>query len=93
MDRTYQALGELNNSDLRANQQVIEDFNDLLRVGSKELATEFRDTLKEESRPLEPLHYITKRQSAPFYLVRNLTLTLCRASIPFIIRSRRSQTP
>lgn len=62
MDRTYQALGELNKSEMRANQQVVDEFNDLLRVGSQELSATFRDTLSAESRPLEPLHYITKRQ-------------------------------
>lgn len=60
MDRTSQALTDLKSSGLKSNQQAVAELNDLLRFGNQELEGAFRDTLREEANPVEPLHYITK---------------------------------
>jgi len=65
MDRTQQALGDLQHSNLRSNQQAIQELNQLLQQGQSELETDFRNTLREDSDPVEPLHYITKNIPFP----------------------------
>lgn len=60
MDRTNQALSNLKNTNLRSNQEAIAELNYLLKFGSQELESLFRDTLREEANPVEPLRYITK---------------------------------
>ena len=47
-------------TNLRANQQAIGDFNELLAEGAKRLEEVYRSLLLEYSQPLEPLHYLTK---------------------------------
>ena len=49
------------NTNFRSNQQVITELTELLRFGNHQLEDAFRDTLREESNPVEPLNYITKR--------------------------------
>ena len=61
LDRTNQALGDLKNTNLRANQQAIAELNTLLTTGTSRLQDEFRDALYEHTRPVEPLNYLTKR--------------------------------
>lgn len=65
MDRTTQALSDLQNTNLRSNQEAIAELNELLRFGNKELEGAFRDTLNEEAHAVEPLHYITKGKYIP----------------------------
>jgi len=65
MDRTQQALGDLQHSNLRSNQQAIQELNQLLQQGQSELENDFRNTLREDSNPVEPLHYITKNIPFP----------------------------
>ncbi|KAK5001810.1 exocyst complex component exo70, partial [Cryomyces antarcticus] len=60
IDRTNQALANLRNSNLRSNQQAITELNALLKEGSQQLENVFRDMLREDSNPLEPVHYLTK---------------------------------
>lgn len=50
----------MSTTNLRANQQAIGDFNELLAEGSKKLEEAYRSTLLEYSQPLEPLHYLTR---------------------------------
>ena len=47
---------------LRVNQQAIGDYNELLSEGSDQLQNMFRASLSENLQPIEPLHYITKRE-------------------------------
>lgn len=47
-------------TNMRANQQAIGDFNELLAEGSKRLEEFYRSVLLEYSQPLEPLHYLTR---------------------------------
>lgn len=62
LSRTTQALSELNYSNLRSNQQAIAELKFLLKTGQQQLETVFRNLLKEDARPIEPLHHITKRK-------------------------------
>lgn len=61
LDRTTQALSDLKHSNLRSNQQAIGELNSLLKRGTKQLEDVFKEILREDARPVEPLHYITKR--------------------------------
>lgn len=65
LDRTTQALGDLKHSNLRSNQQAIAELNSLLKRGTKQLEDVFREILREDARPVEPLHYITKQLPFP----------------------------
>ncbi|KAK5162441.1 hypothetical protein LTR04_003752 [Oleoguttula sp. CCFEE 6159] len=65
IDRTNQALANLRNSNLRSNQQAITELNALLKEGSQQLENVFRDMLREDSNPLEPVHYLTKHEPFP----------------------------
>ena len=47
-------------TNMRANQQAIGDFNELLAQGSKKLEEVYRSVLLKYSQPLEPLHYLTR---------------------------------
>lgn len=64
LDRTTQALGDLKRSNLRSNQQAVAELSTLLKTGTKQLEDVFREILREDARPVEPLHYITKRKQA-----------------------------
>ncbi|KUJ16793.1 uncharacterized protein LY89DRAFT_707261 [Mollisia scopiformis] len=63
--RLSQALSGLKNTNLRSNQQAVADLSRLLKSGNTQLEAHFQKLLQEESRPLEPLHYITKDKPFP----------------------------
>ncbi|KAF2456077.1 Cullin repeat-like-containing domain protein [Lineolata rhizophorae] len=65
LDRTTQALADLKQSNLRSNQQAISELQSLLKLGTRQLEDVSREFLREESRPIEPLHYITKQLPFP----------------------------
>ena len=48
-------------TNIRANQQAIGDFNELLSEGSNKLQELFRASVLEDVQKVEPLHFITKR--------------------------------
>ena len=56
------ALGDLKRSNLKSNQKTVSELSLLLKMGNKELEDIFRSVLREDNRPIEPLHYITKRE-------------------------------
>ena len=60
LKRVNRALTEMGTTNMRANQQAIGDFNELLAQGSRSLEEVYRSVLLENSRPLEPLHYLTR---------------------------------
>jgi len=60
LDRTTRALKGLKRSNLKLNQNVIKELSQLVQYGTKQLEYIFRDTLQEDARPIEPLHFITK---------------------------------
>ena len=55
----------MSTTNMRANQQAIGDFNELLAQGSKRLEEVYRSLLLDNSRPLEPLHYLTRGKPDP----------------------------
>ena len=60
LKRVNRALAEMGTTNMRANQQAIGDFNELLAQGSTSLEEVYRSLLLENSQPLEPLHYLTR---------------------------------
>lgn len=67
--RVNKALTELKQTNLRSNQQAMADLSRLLKSGHTQLEAHFQKLLQDESRPLEPLHYITKDK--PFPIITN----------------------
>ncbi|KAF2760667.1 hypothetical protein EJ05DRAFT_450418 [Pseudovirgaria hyperparasitica] len=65
LDRTTQALAGLRQSNLKSNQNAMAELTSLIKMGTKQLEDVFRDMLREDARPLEPLQYITKDKSFP----------------------------
>jgi exocyst complex protein 7 len=59
------ALTELKQTNLRSNQQAVTDLSRLLKSGNTQLEGHFQKLLQEDSRPVEPLHYITKDKPFP----------------------------
>lgn len=60
LKRVDRALSQMTATNLRANQQAIGDFNELLSEGRDNLQGLFRSSLQEYAKPVEPLHYLTK---------------------------------
>ncbi|KAH9808633.1 Exocyst complex protein exo70 [Teratosphaeria destructans] len=58
IDRTSEALRNLQATNLRSNQQAMVELNDLLATGVNNLANVFRDVLRQDSQPIEPLKQI-----------------------------------
>ncbi|KAK1062589.1 exocyst complex component exo70 [Friedmanniomyces endolithicus] len=65
MDRTSQALRNLQKTNMRANEQTILELTELLRIGTENLEAVFRDMLREDSQPIEPLKQITTGKDYP----------------------------
>ncbi|KAF2722894.1 hypothetical protein K431DRAFT_221006 [Polychaeton citri CBS 116435] len=65
IDRTNQALRELKTTNIRSNQQAIGELNSLLKEGTRNLEQVFRDVVRRESQPIEPLRFITKNSPFP----------------------------
>jgi exocyst complex protein 7 len=65
IDRTNQALRSLKATNLRSNQTAISDLSSLLAIGTGNLENVFRDMLRQDSQPIEPLKQITQGQDFP----------------------------
>ncbi|KAK3632022.1 exocyst complex component exo70 [Elasticomyces elasticus] len=65
IDRTSQALRSLKSTNMRSNQQVISNLTNLLQIGTENLEGVFRDMLREDSQPIEPLKQITTGKDYP----------------------------
>jgi len=63
--RVNKALSELRQTNLRSNQQAVADLTRLLKSGNTQLENHFQKILQEDSRPIEPLHFITKDKPFP----------------------------
>lgn len=75
LQRTDQALANMNSTNLRVNQQAVGDLKGLLSYGRSQLQTVFQSILSEDVQAVEPLHYITKRLFPPsFALHAELTM-------------------
>lgn len=53
----------MTSTNLRANQQAVGDFNELLSTGINQLQNLFATVLESNAQVVEPLHYITKRKA------------------------------
>ncbi|PNS16986.1 Exocyst complex protein exo70 [Sphaceloma murrayae] len=65
IDRTRQALKDMKQTNLRSNQQAIQELNTLLKAGIGELEEVFREVLRDGQQPVEPLQFITKGVDFP----------------------------
>jgi exocyst complex protein 7 len=65
IDRTNQALRDLKNTNIRSNQNAISELSKLLAVGTGNLENVFRDLLRQDSQPIEPLKQIMQRLEFP----------------------------
>ncbi|KAI9763140.1 MAG: exocyst complex component exo70 [Geoglossum simile] len=63
--RTNAALTELKSTNLRSSRDAVAKLTNILRAGIQQLEFVFRETLQEDSKPVEPLHYITKELPFP----------------------------
>lgn len=73
LKRVDRALKDLTNSNMRSNQQAVADFLALLKDGHAQMQDLFRDLLKEDVRPVEPLHFITKQLAFPVMSAEKLS--------------------
>ncbi|KAL9073912.1 MAG: hypothetical protein Q9157_004558 [Trypethelium eluteriae] len=81
IDRMNRALGDLKRSNLKSNQKTVSELSLLLKMGNTQLEDIFRSVLREDNRPIEPLHYITKREGS-ISLKRRQGLHIDRGTIP-----------
>ncbi|KAH8597149.1 Cullin repeat-like-containing domain protein [Bisporella sp. PMI_857] len=65
VNRVNTAIAELKRSNLRSNQTAVTDLGRLLKSGNTQLETYFAKLLQSDSRPVEPLHFITKDKPFP----------------------------
>lgn len=63
--RLSKAAGDLNRNNLRSSQDARSHATSLLRSANQQLESVFRDTLREDTTPVEPLYYITKEIRFP----------------------------
>ncbi|EKD18632.1 uncharacterized protein L3040_002059 [Drepanopeziza brunnea f. sp. 'multigermtubi'] len=63
--RLSKALSDLKQTNLRSNQQAVADLSKLLKFGNEQLEQHFQRLLQEDSKPIEPLHFITKEKPFP----------------------------
>jgi len=65
MDRTNRALKDLKATNMRSNQNAVADLSGLLEVGTRNLETVFRDVVRQDSQPIEPLQQIMRGNEFP----------------------------
>lgn len=65
LKRINAALTELKSTNLRSSQDAVAKLNTILGAGTQQLEFVFQETLQEDSKPVEPLHYITKGKASP----------------------------
>lgn len=65
MDRTNRALKDLKATNMRSNQKAAADLGGLLEVGTRNLEQVFRDIVRQDSQPIEPLQQIMRGAEFP----------------------------
>ncbi|KAM0724289.1 hypothetical protein Q7P37_000171 [Cladosporium fusiforme] len=65
MDRTNRALRDLKATNMRSNQKAAADLSGLLEVGTRNLEQVFRDVVRQDSQPIEPLQQIMRGAEFP----------------------------
>lgn len=74
LKRTNEGLLHIKATNLRSQQTAVTQITTLLKTGSLELENLFRQTLADESSPVEPLHYITKDLPFPTFSSKTLNI-------------------
>ncbi|KAF1811810.1 hypothetical protein P152DRAFT_459291 [Eremomyces bilateralis CBS 781.70] len=74
LERATRSLAELKNSNFQCNQQAMSEIETWLKGGTMQMEDIFRDTLREDARPVEPLHFITKQLPFPKIPQEKVTL-------------------
>jgi exocyst complex component 7 len=90
LNRVNKALSELKSTNLKANQQAVADLTRLLNSGNQQLESTFERILREDARPVEPLHYITKQM--PFPLLHQDKTTRLGLMNSFIVAAARQSS-
>lgn len=90
LQRVSNALADMKQTNLRSNQQAQADLTRLLKSGNTQLEAHFQILLQEDSRPIEPLHYLTKDMPFP-QLSQDKTTRLGLISSYIASASRQSQ--
>ncbi|TVY75566.1 Exocyst complex protein exo70 [Lachnellula suecica] len=90
--RVNKALSEMKQTNLRSNQQAVSDLSRLLKSGNTQLEGHFQRILQDDSRPIEPLHYITKEKPFPM-LSQDKTTRLGLINSYIVTSMRQSGTP
>ncbi|KAK6402008.1 exocyst complex component exo70, partial [Oleoguttula sp. CCFEE 5521] len=65
IDRTNRALKAMKSSGMRSNQKAVNELGGLLQVGSQNLQEVFRDIVRQDSQPIEPLQQIMRGAEFP----------------------------
>lgn len=65
IDRTNRALRDLQATKMRSNQNAISELSSLLQVGTQNLEAVFRDIIRGDSQPIEPLQQIMRGAEFP----------------------------
>ncbi|KAF3908204.1 hypothetical protein AA313_de0202658 [Arthrobotrys entomopaga] len=63
--RLSDGLNALKSTNLRASQKAVKEMTLLLKTGAVQLEDQYRKTLAQDSNPVEPLHFITKKLPFP----------------------------
>lgn len=84
LDRATKALRGLKRSNLKSNQNAVKDLTQLLQHGAKQLEYVFREILQEDTRPVEPLHYITKGKEELIHRFGERVLSFSGIKFPII---------
>lgn len=73
MDRTNRALKDLKATNMKSNQKAVADLNGLLEVGTRNLEQVFRDVVRQDSQPIEPLQQIMRGAEFPRFSSKSST--------------------
>ncbi|KAG9228811.1 Cullin repeat-like-containing domain protein [Amylocarpus encephaloides] len=92
--RVNQALSQMEQTNLRSNQQAMADLRRLLKAGNAQLEGHFQRLLQDDSQKVEPLYYITKEKPFPMLSQDKTTrLGLISSHIASASRQSRSDSP
>ena len=89
--RVTQALAQMQQTNLRSNQQAAADLSRLMKAGNTQLEGHFQRLLQEDSQKVEPLYYITKEKAFPM-LSQDKTTRLGLISSHIAAVSRQNRT-
>lgn len=93
IQRVNKAISELKTTNMKANQQAMQELNRLVQVGNRELEHIFQRILQEDAAPVEPLNFITKSKPWPILSAEKTNrLSLITTSINASVRQTTPST-